>query len=91
MVLSGSDDGSVCAWDLVDGKLLARLDHTKAKEEEGDKEEKSTFLESLASATASAVHSLSFHPERCELMTAARGSVHVWKREKDLEPIEEEN
>ena len=55
-----------------------------------EKAEIGSFLESLASTTAPAVHSLSFHPEKCEMMTAARGNVYIWKKKADVEGGEED-
>lgn len=56
-VITGSEDGTVYVWSLVEGTLLARLEHVGAK----------------------VVHSLSPHPSKPWLMTAAQNSVFLWK------------
>ena len=76
-VLSGSENGCVYCWDLVEGALLAKLDHSKQEQGGGG------AGELLPSALT--VHSLAFHPEKSELLTAARGSVHIWKGKSAME------
>ena len=71
LVLSGSENGFVYAWDLVDGEVVNMLNHSEAPDGSG-----------LPSSLT--VHSLSFHPSRCELLTAARAKVYVW-READTD------
>lgn len=55
-VISGSEDGRVCFWDLVEEELVAAVKkHPKA------------------------VQSLSYHPERCHMLSASSdGSVVFW-------------
>ena len=52
-VMSGSENGQVYVWDLVEGGCVDKLDHGGGQ----------------------TVHSLAAHPTRCQLLTAARGSV----------------
>lgn len=60
-VISGSEDGTVYIWSLVEGKLVARLEHVGLK----------------------VVHSLTPHPSKPWLLTAAQNSVYVWKDEAE--------
>lgn len=62
-VLSGSENGFVYVWDLVEGNVVKKLDH------EGSK----------------TVHSLSFHPEMPEVVSAAREKVYVWGQGEEEE------
>ncbi len=75
LVLSGSEDGSVHVWDLVEGTRLGKLDHSHKTQ---------TALGEV-SISAVTVHSLSFHPDKCELLTAARGSFYVWRGDSAME------
>ncbi len=86
-VLSGSENGSVYVWDLVEGSLLAKLDHTAGGRGAREDLEGGGAGEMLPSSLT--VHSLSFHPERSELLTAARGSVYVWRGKSAMEEEEE--
>lgn len=86
VVLSGSEDGRVRCWDLVEGSVLAALDHNgRVKEEEGGDQAGSMLQQLTANNTSLTVHSLSFHPERCELLTAAKGTVYVWRGKSEAE------
>lgn len=62
-VLSGSEDGFVYIWDLVEGSIKEKLKHEKHR----------------------IVHSLSSHPSKSSLLTAAEGDVYLWQSEKDPE------
>lgn len=84
VVLSGSENGFVFAWDLVEGTLVEKLDHSEAKKEE----EGGGFLGGVSALT---VHSLSFHPKKAELLTAARGKVYIWKTKEGMEEAEGED
>ena len=67
LVLSGSENGFVYVWDLVEGGgPLNMLNHT-------DMPDGSSIPSTLT------VHSLSFHPKKCELITAAKAKVYVWR------------
>ena len=74
VVLSGSENGYVYAWELVEGTLLQKLDHSENDRGSGG---------ILGGASSLTVHSLSYHPEKCELLTAARGKVYVWRDKKE--------
>jgi len=57
-ILSGSEDGGqVFVWDLVDGKVLHRLEHSGGK----------------------VVHSLSYHPTKCCLLSACDNKMYIWQ------------
>ena len=62
-VLSGSENGFVYVWDMVDGKLVKKLDHA---------------LDGAISSGIT-IHSLAFHPKSAELLTAVRGKVYIWR------------
>lgn len=68
-VASGSEDGVVYMWSLVEGRLVARLQHA---------------------ATHRVVHSLSAHPSKPWLMTAAQNNVFLWKEQQQPDDEEEE-
>ncbi|KAK2156527.1 hypothetical protein LSH36_211g03008 [Paralvinella palmiformis] len=55
-ILSGSEDGFVYIWDLIDGKILGKLLHK----------------------SDGVVHSLSYHPTKCCLVTACENKVYIW-------------
>lgn len=55
-VISGSEDGKVYIWDLLEASVVGTLDH-------GGK----------------VVHSVSFHPTECCLLTACENKMTVWK------------
>jgi mitogen-activated protein kinase organizer 1 len=77
LVLSGSENGFIHVWDMVEGTLVQKLDHgSKVKDESS-----SDLISSMASQSTSSltVHSLSFHPEKAELVSAAGGKVYVWR------------
>ena len=80
VVLSGSENGLVYAWDLLDTKLLAKLDHKEASNE-------GPAIPGLGRLTGNnlTVHSLTFHPKECRLITAARGKVFFWADKPDQE------
>ena len=84
-VLSGSENGYVYAWDLVEGSLLAKLEHTASKNEAAAT---GSMVGELMSGSSLTVHSLSFHPSRAELLTAARGNVYMWKGQSLMEEDE---
>ena len=83
IVVSGSENGYVYLWDLVEGTLLEKLDHGSVKIEENN-----SALQLLGNSLT--IHSLSFHPEKCELLTAARGKVYVWQSVSDKDAEEED-
>jgi len=56
-VISGSEDGTVYMWSLVEGQMICRLEHIGNK----------------------VVHSLSPHPSKPWLVTAAQSSIFLWK------------
>ena len=62
-VISGSEDGTVYMWSLVEGQLLCTLQHTGSR----------------------VVHSLSPHPSKPWLITAAQNSIYVWKDQPEDE------
>ena len=66
-VISGSENGQVYCWSLVEGGLVAKLDH----------------------GPGSTVHSLTHHPARAQLVTAAAGNIAVWQ-DGELEGGQEE-
>ena len=65
-MISGSENGYVYMWDLVEGSLIHKLEHV---------EEIAGLGKSSGNLT---IHSLTFHPEKCELLTAAKGKVYIW-------------
>lgn len=85
VVLSGSENGTVYAWDLVEGKLLEKLDHTVVKEET-EAEDVAPAMQAMIAANNSklTVHSLSFHPKRCEMITAAKNKIYFWTGEEEF-------
>ena len=62
-VLSGSENGFVYVWDMVDGKLVKKLNHA---------------LDGAISSGIT-IHSLAFHPKSAELLTAVQGKVYIWR------------
>jgi mitogen-activated protein kinase organizer 1 len=82
LVLSGSENGFVYVWDLVEGNMVNMLRHSEETEEE-------EAQPSVALPSSMTVHSLSFHPKKNHLLTAARGKVYMW-REPGEEDEEEE-
>jgi mitogen-activated protein kinase organizer 1 len=83
-IISGSEDGRVCIWELVEVRLYSMLNseqvlththfdlyrHSQAK-----------LVQSLPQGSeTSVVYSLAFHPkESCLLAAASDGSIKVWK------------
>ncbi|XP_064478727.1 WD repeat domain-containing protein 83-like [Ornithodoros turicata] len=64
IVYTGSEDGSLYCWNLVEGKLLEKLEHP----------------------TKGAVHSVSHHPKRSDILTATGKLVYLWQ----LKPLPSE-
>ena len=56
-VISGSEDGTVYMWSLVEGQMVCRLEHVGNK----------------------VVHSLSPHPSKSWLVSAAKNNIYLWK------------
>ncbi|CAI8047078.1 WD repeat domain-containing protein 83 [Geodia barretti] len=77
-VVSGSEDGTVCFWDLVEGNLLHSFPHvpphksaSRGQTTEGDG----------GGSSRCVVYSLAHHPkESCLLTAASHGPVRVWKK-----------
>ncbi|KAK6042494.1 WD domain, G-beta repeat protein [Cooperia oncophora] len=63
-VVSGSEDGFVYIWSLLDSAVIAKLEHP-----------------------SKVVHSLSTHPKKQHLLTAAGQMVYLWvtKNDEDFE------
>ena len=57
-MLSGSENGFVYVWDMVEGGMVAKLNHDEGA------------TEALPSTLA--VHSLAAHPSKVALLTAAK-------------------
>jgi len=68
-VLSGSENGQVYVWDLVEGGVVAKLD---------------------SGAGRGIVHSLATHPNKPQMLAAARGTVVVWNVDEGDDEIEME-
>lgn len=62
-IVSGSEDGCIYIWDLIEGSVKEKLHHDGKK----------------------VVHSISFHPSKPTLLTAAEGTVYLWSNSKDIE------
>jgi len=60
-VLSGSEDGFVYAWDVIDAKIKFKLKHANDK----------------------TVHSLNYHPDLKQLLTAQEQYIYLWTGEQD--------
>ena len=75
-VLSGSENGSVYAWDMVEGTMAAKLNH-----DEDTPEDKSTLT----------VHSLSSHPSKTALLTAAKTRVFMWRASEEEMAADEDD
>ena len=71
-VLSGSENGFVYAWDMVEGTMVAKLNHD---------EEETESLSGMPSTLT--VHSLSSHPSIIALLTAAKTKVFIWKASEE--------
>ena len=63
-MLSGSENGFVYVWDMVEGGLVAMLKHDEGA------------TEALPSTLA--VHSLAAHPSKVALLTAAKTREEAW-------------
>ena len=74
-VLSGSENGAAYAWDMVEGTMAAKLNH----DEEGI--ENSTLT----------VHSLSSHPSKTALLTAAKTRVFMWRASEEEMAADEDD
>ncbi|TRY67854.1 hypothetical protein TCAL_05271 [Tigriopus californicus] len=83
-VLSGSENGFVYIWDLVEGTLLHKLDHSdpvKKVEPEPTASSTGSLVPDAWTSnrpSQSVVHSLTFHPKNIELLTAVKGKVFRW-------------
>ena len=63
-VISGSDDGFIYVWDLIDGKIKHKLAVSSAT--------------AAAGAAATAVHTVATHPEKDFLITATGSNLCVF-------------
>ena len=84
LVISGSENGYVYIWDLVEGSLLGKVDHERASKEAGAPPPGSFY----SGANKIVVHSLSHHPSKSGLATAVRGRVYLWS---DTKPEDNED
>ncbi|XP_054716061.1 WD repeat domain-containing protein 83-like [Uloborus diversus] len=66
-VVSGSEDGKVYFWDLIEGTVAEKLNHQGHK----------------------VVHSISFHPTKPILLTAAEANIYLWKENNEEDEKEE--
>jgi len=69
----------VHVWDLVEGKLEAKLDHDQKGKVKNEGAASDLVAAMAAQTGGNTVHSLSFHPEKAELVTATAGKVYVWR------------
>lgn len=65
--MSGSEDGQVYIWDVIDAKVVAKLDHRNISQA-------GKYV-----SPAKFIHSISAHPTAQNLITAARERVYLWQ------------
>ncbi|CAB4060415.1 SAMD8 [Lepeophtheirus salmonis] len=75
-VISGSENGFAYYWDLVEGNVVAKLDH-------GEKENAPMVNSNIT------VHSLSQHPSSAHLLTATGGKIHIWSDTEEIQADDE--
>jgi mitogen-activated protein kinase organizer 1 len=76
-VVSGSEDGTVCFWDLIEGNLLHSFPHVPPNKSASRGQ---TTERDGGGGSRCVVYSLAHHPkESCLLTAASHGPVRVWK------------
>ncbi|GFY67652.1 WD repeat domain-containing protein 83 [Trichonephila inaurata madagascariensis] len=69
LVVSGSEDGCIYAWDLIEGTVKHTLKHKNHK----------------------VVHSVSFHPSKPVMLTAAEANVYLWMDSSEISDDENDD
>ena len=73
-VFSGSEDGNVYVWSLVEATLLTKLNHNR---NDGENKDSVSYDRNLV------VASLTFHPSASYLCSAAKGWIYHWGPKQD--------
>nr|XP_042910363.1 WD repeat domain-containing protein 83-like isoform X2 [Parasteatoda tepidariorum] len=69
LVVSGSEDGCVYMWDLIEGSIKETLKHERHK----------------------VVHSISFHPSKPIMLTAAEADAYLWIDSSEISDVGDDN